>query len=253
MSDLIKSFVPEPSFTVISNNFRLTMKLQEKGAWKAIPMPHSLFSGGMDSAVCGGIEVLDDYTISKGNKIVSSTQAQLAKSGKSLKRKNESVLIEEVAGKKKKLASGFVVTDIQSHDDGKKSESRPKSKKKKKSKNKPAVDLSKFNQLFSRTESSPTVRDSVSLKPADKNSQAESLPVKKSETLTKKVKKTFSTEAIVDPQAARAVPVDVSEWKELFVCEEVLKALADRGFSQPTPIQRLSLPSALKGVFFVSI
>ena len=82
---------------------------------------------------------------------------------------------------------------------------------------------------------------------------AESLPVKKFETLTKKVKKTFSTEAIVDPQAARAAPVDVSEWKELFVCEEVLKALADRGFSQPTPIQRLSLPSALKGVFFVSI
>ena len=40
---------------------------------------------------------------------------------------------------------------------------------------------------------------------------------------------------------------DVSAWKELFVPEPVLRALKDLGFKEPTPIQRTTLPAAIKG------
>merc|ERR1719239_886611 len=40
---------------------------------------------------------------------------------------------------------------------------------------------------------------------------------------------------------------DVSEWKKLFVCEALVSALEKKGFKTPTPIQRLTLPAAIKG------
>lgn len=39
---------------------------------------------------------------------------------------------------------------------------------------------------------------------------------------------------------------DVSAWKDLFVPEPVLQALSYLGFSAPTPIQALALPSAIR-------
>ena len=42
-------------------------------------------------------------------------------------------------------------------------------------------------------------------------------------------------------------PVDVSAWKELFVPEPILDALKELGFQEPTPIQRQTLPAAIKG------
>ena len=39
---------------------------------------------------------------------------------------------------------------------------------------------------------------------------------------------------------------DVSEWKKLFVCEALVSALEKKGFKTPTPIQRLTLPAAIK-------
>ncbi|POI22124.1 hypothetical protein CIB84_014131 [Bambusicola thoracicus] len=39
---------------------------------------------------------------------------------------------------------------------------------------------------------------------------------------------------------------DVSAWKDLFVPQPVLKALSSLGFSAPTPIQALTLPSAIR-------
>lgn len=40
--------------------------------------------------------------------------------------------------------------------------------------------------------------------------------------------------------------IDMSEWKDLCVPEEVLKALQDQKFSKPTVIQRQALPSAIR-------
>ena len=38
----------------------------------------------------------------------------------------------------------------------------------------------------------------------------------------------------------------MSAWRNLFVPKEVLKGLAELGFSAPTPIQALVLPSAIR-------
>ncbi|XP_050719053.1 ATP-dependent RNA helicase DDX24-like [Eriocheir sinensis] len=47
-------------------------------------------------------------------------------------------------------------------------------------------------------------------------------------------------------QHGMAAKVDVSAWKEVFAPLPVLEALADLGFSQPTEIQKLVLPAAIK-------
>lgn len=41
-------------------------------------------------------------------------------------------------------------------------------------------------------------------------------------------------------------PSDMSAWKDLFIPEPVLQALRSLGFSDPTPIQALTLPSAIR-------
>lgn len=38
----------------------------------------------------------------------------------------------------------------------------------------------------------------------------------------------------------------MSAWKDLFVPPCVLKALAEQGFTEPTPIQTFALPSAIR-------
>ncbi|KFV42266.1 ATP-dependent RNA helicase DDX24, partial [Gavia stellata] len=59
---------------------------------------------------------------------------------------------------------------------------------------------------------------------------------------TKKVKN-WTTEVL---SASTDHKADVSAWKDLFVPEPVLQALSYLGFSAPTPIQALALPSAIR-------
>ncbi|NWI52224.1 DDX24 helicase, partial [Calyptomena viridis] len=73
-----------------------------------------------------------------------------------------------------------------------------------------------------------------------KTSQAqEALP---SVTASKKGKN-WTTEVL---SASTDQKADVSAWKDLFVPEPVLQALSYLGFSAPTPIQALALPSAIR-------
>ncbi|NXG67567.1 DDX24 helicase, partial [Hemiprocne comata] len=67
----------------------------------------------------------------------------------------------------------------------------------------------------------------------------EALP---SVTTSKKVKN-WTTEVL---SASTDHKADVSAWKDLFVPEPVLRALSCLGFSAPTPIQALALPSAIR-------
>ncbi|NXA08402.1 DDX24 helicase, partial [Sapayoa aenigma] len=74
----------------------------------------------------------------------------------------------------------------------------------------------------------------------NKASQAqEALP---SVTASKKGKN-WTTEVL---SASADQKADVSAWKDLFVPEPVLQALSCLGFSAPTPIQALALPSAIR-------
>lgn len=52
------------------------------------------------------------------------------------------------------------------------------------------------------------------------------------------------TEAVLDSRNDRTT--DVSAWKDLFVPTPVLNALSRLGFGSPTPIQALTLPSAIR-------
>merc|ERR1712013_923649 len=56
-----------------------------------------------------------------------------------------------------------------------------------------------------------------------------------------------SNTEVLDSKATEGGEEDVSEWKKLFVCEALVSALEKKGFKTPTPIQRLTLPAALKG------
>ncbi|XP_009952340.1 PREDICTED: ATP-dependent RNA helicase DDX24 [Leptosomus discolor] len=91
-------------------------------------------------------------------------------------------------------------------------------------------------------ESTSSTKDAPKKKkvPKTKTSQAqEALP---SVPSSKKVKN-WTTEVL---SASTDHKADVSAWKDLFVPEPVLQALSCLGFSAPTPIQALALPSAIR-------
>ncbi|KFP77795.1 ATP-dependent RNA helicase DDX24, partial [Acanthisitta chloris] len=92
------------------------------------------------------------------------------------------------------------------------------------------------------TESTSSRKDAPKKKKVTKNkaSQAqEALP----SLGTSKKGKNWTTEVL---SASADQKADVSAWKDLFVPEPVLQALSYLGFSAPTPIQALALPSAIR-------
>ncbi|KAM9191275.1 ATP-dependent RNA helicase DDX24 isoform 1-T1 [Mergus octosetaceus] len=79
-------------------------------------------------------------------------------------------------------------------------------------------------------------------KKVDKNKTSQDQEALPSVTTSKKLKN-WSTEVL---SASTDHKADVSAWKDLFVPKPVLKALSYLGFSAPTPIQALALPSAIR-------
>ncbi|KAI6067809.1 ATP-dependent RNA helicase DDX24 [Aix galericulata] len=79
-------------------------------------------------------------------------------------------------------------------------------------------------------------------KKVDNNKTSQDQEALPSVTTSKKLKN-WSTEVL---SASTDHKADVSAWKDLFVPKPVLKALSYLGFSAPTPIQALALPSAIR-------
>ncbi len=223
--------------------FQIAMKFKEIGAWESIPMPHSLFVGGGLDSVCGGIEVLSDYTVAAGNKILLGISKP---AGKPLKRKSDAEPPPTLPLKKKKPASSFTVTDISNPAESKVPQSKAKTKKKKKKNDKPAVDVSKLAQHLAKSAKTEAASPAVSAPPGEAAPITAKSAAKVEKSSQKGLKK------LPDKAEERVMAADVSEWRELFVCEEILRALAERGFSCPTPIQKLSLPAALQGTLLRS-
>merc|ERR1712013_740497 len=136
--------------------------------WKALPLSHTFYSaGGMDQAVCGGIEELTDYTLlSKGNKQGKVKRKTLSApplkgEGRMVevkKRKVDGDTGEEVLPKKSKKKNTFNVIDAEEEmeeksflrlsrsqvveeSDGDKTSKKKKKKNRKSAKNKPAINL----------------------------------------------------------------------------------------------------------------
>merc|ERR1712037_617588 len=152
------------------------MGLKAKARWKALPLSHTFYSaGGMDQAVCGGIEELTDYTLlSKGKKegkVKRKTLSAPPMKGEERmvevkKRKVEGDLAEEVSpSKKTKKRNTFNVVDVDEEEkdflklsrsqvveedgDG---AGKKKKKKRKSAKNKPAINLAALGGISSTVE-----------------------------------------------------------------------------------------------------
>ena len=140
---------------------------------------------------------------------------------------------EEIPAKKSKK-NVFTVTDtVEAKTTGTDGKTAKKNKKKNKVKNKPNINLAAITNIEKNTERKERVSEptEVQVKP----------PVKSSKK---------AAAGGVRSSQVEAASLDVSEmgeWRDLFVCEELLGSLAVRGFRSPTPIQRLTLPAALQG------
>ncbi|NXX73505.1 DDX24 helicase, partial [Urocolius indicus] len=225
--------------------FKSSFKFKEKGIkvigkWKTVPIDPNLFADEeFKDIVC--LEELTDY------KLVSSS-----KIGKVNERKRKVDTVSEEGNEEEEAP---VI---------------PPKKKKKKTKD-----------LRSKTDeiSDPTAAE-IDV-PVDKVAKCKEVvkvahgedhgyvveSTSSTKDVTKKTKKKVAKNKV--PQAREALPLvppskkvknwttevlcastdhkaDVSAWKDLFVPEPVLQALSCLGFSAPTPIQALALPSAIR-------
>jgi len=218
-------------------------------------MSHNFFAGDLEQAVCGGIEELTDYTlVVKGKK-----SGKLLKRKLSAKKSLHSDYIdngedcennEQASPCKKSKKNVFQVTDV---DENVKTDIIKKKKKKKVVK--PAINLSVFDDLAVKAEVNvePISNGKSDVGSVEKeNTKYDSGKVDenliKTKTVKKKKCKKSKEKTVIEVDTSSAVDVsEMGQWKDLFVCEEIVKALAEKGFKSPTPIQKLTLPASIQG------
>ncbi|XP_072284285.1 ATP-dependent RNA helicase DDX24 [Pyxicephalus adspersus] len=209
--------------------------IKVSGKWKPVSLDPSLFSDGkMEEIIC--FEELTDY------KLVKSSKELIATDKKRKRRASEEDLEQEDHGKRKK---------------------NKKSKKKLEVRKAKESDESELEEMFLGGEDDEDQEESM-------NDEADiELPVEETATQVPKKKKKKKkpkkkpTEIQVEPVVPKTLKktknwaagalsdgagknVDVSAWKDLCVPQPVLEALSYLGFSAPTPIQALALPSAIR-------
>ncbi|NXL23586.1 DDX24 helicase, partial [Setophaga kirtlandii] len=225
--------------------FRSSFKLKRKGIevvgeWKTVPIDPNLFAEEeFRDIVC--LEELTEYRLVSSSK-VGKVKEKKRKAESASEEGNEEVEEPLVPPKKKKKNK-----DLRSQTD------------KGNTPNAAEIDVlvdkeAKCNEIIEEeancedhghvTESMSSRRDTPKKKkkkvPKNKAFQAqEALP---SVATSKKVKN-WTTEVL---SASADQKADVSAWKDLFVPKPVLQALSSLGFSAPTPIQALALPSAIR-------
>uniref|UniRef100_A0A7M4EQT5 ATP-dependent RNA helicase n=1 Tax=Crocodylus porosus TaxID=8502 RepID=A0A7M4EQT5_CROPO len=216
------------------NKFRASFKSKRRGIkvvgkWKPVEIDPNLFADEqLGDLVC--FEELTDY------KLISSSKSGKEK-GK--KRKSDSVSEEEDStNQKKKRRKGKGLGTRTSKNDH--SEER--------------------DDTLTDHEDEP--KDTVTLTDSEENENKAETASGTEKTLKKKKKKKASAPQQAPPPAKSSKKVtnwttqvlsgssdqiaDVSAWKDLFVPKPVLQALSSLGFSAPTPIQALALPSAIR-------
>lgn len=208
------------------------------GEWKTVQIDPNLFAEEeFRDIVC--LEELTDYKLVSSSKVGKVKEKRKAESAS--EEGNEEVEEPVIPPKKKKKNK-----DLRSQTD------------KDNTRNAAEMDVlvakeAKCNEIIEEancedhgpvTESMSSRRDTPKKKkkkvPKTKAFQTqEALP---SVATSKKVKN-WTTEVLSTSTDQKA---DVSAWKDLFVPEPVLQALSYLGFSAPTPIQALALPSAIR-------
>lgn len=247
---------------------RLKRSIHVKGSWKAIELDPSVFSEeGLEGLVC--FEELTDYRLVEPEKAAKPTnEAEKAKKKRGKKRKateeeddGETEECErkeeapEPAKKKKNKKSAKKLSqpddkpvDVPQEDNCATEEAADDEPAEKKinsdpdAESKPAKKRKKKKKQ--KEEGSTTEEQSKK----DTPSEAQDEKPKKSveDKVTKKPKKQMKSWTNAALSGSDDKDADVSAWKDLFVPSPVLKALSSLGFSSPTAIQALALPSAIR-------
>merc|ERR1711971_676705 len=170
-----------------------------KARWKALPLSHTFYSaGGMDQAVCGGIEELTDYTLlSKGKKegkVKRKTLSAPPMKGdermvevKKRKVEGEPGVEEVLPAKKSKKKNTFNVVDVDQEmeekdflklsrsqvveEDGDGAGKKKKKKNRKSAKNKPAINLAALGGISTVKDKENLDEKRVELKEGSTKSQ----------------------------------------------------------------------------------
>ncbi|NXN27753.1 DDX24 helicase, partial [Nycticryphes semicollaris] len=220
--------------------FKSSFKLKQKGIevigkWKTVPIDPNLFADeDFGDIVC--LEELTEYKLvssSKVGKVKEKRKAESVSEGG-----NEEEEEPHVPPKKKKK-----IKDLRSKPDKSGDSSAAEIDVPVEEKSKEIIKVANCEDHGHVPESTSSTKDAPKKKKKkvakNKISQAqEALP----SVTTKKVKN-WTTEVL---SASTDHKADVSAWKDLFVPEAVLQALSHLGFSAPTPIQALALPSAIR-------
>ncbi|NWV15229.1 DDX24 helicase, partial [Ptilonorhynchus violaceus] len=224
--------------------FRSSFKLKQKGIevvgeWKTVQIDPNLFAEEeFRDIVC--LEELTEYKLVSSSK-VGKVKEKKRKAESASEEGNEEVEEPVVPPKKKKKNK-----DLRSQTD---KGNTPKAAEvgvlvDKKAKCNEIIEEENCEDQGQITESTSGRKDSPKKKkkkvPKTKASQAQE--TLSSVASSKKVKN-WTTDIL---SASADQKADVSAWKDLFVPEPVLQALSYLGFSAPTPIQALALPSAIR-------
>lgn len=258
----MKSKKMKPQGRLIKSRKR---NIQVKGKWKSIEIDPSLFAEeGMEGLVC--FEELTNYRLVDSEKAAVKATKEQEKGPKKKAQKRKASDVEtgdgeateasgETAETPKKKAKKKKVKKIKddstedTQEDDKEetkseleeqipaislqdSESKPnKKKKKKKSKQEPLNEPT--------TEEQPAQEATLE----DQAKELDKVPKSKPTKPPKEQIKNWTSAAL---SGCEDTSSDMSAWKDLYVPAPVLKALSSLGFSSPTPIQALALPSAIR-------
>ncbi|XP_054684046.1 ATP-dependent RNA helicase DDX24 [Grus americana] len=222
--------------------FNSSFKLKQKGIevigkWKSVQIDPNLFADeDFKDIVC--LEELTEY------KLVSSSKVGKVKEKK---RKAESISEEGnedeeapvVPPKKKKKSKDLRSKTDKSNDPTAVEMDVPVDKEVKCNK---VIEVANCEDHGHVSESTSSTKDAPKKKKVAKKKSSQAQETLPSVPTSKKVKN-WTTEVL---SASTDHKADVSAWKNLFVPEPVLQALSYLGFSAPTPIQALALPSAIR-------
>uniref|UniRef100_A0ACB8G612 Uncharacterized protein n=1 Tax=Sphaerodactylus townsendi TaxID=933632 RepID=A0ACB8G612_9SAUR len=210
------------------NKFKTPLKLKQKGIqvtgqWKPVEIDPNLFAdeqlGGL---VC--FEELTDYKLVASRKVGEETKTRKAVGEEE---DSETVKSESPVPKKKRKKEKNLGQEA-TEDSGLTTEDQP-------------TDWG--DTVASQAESDEGVETSLKQKPKKRKRKKKACSLQDVPTTTSKKAKSWTAEAL---SASPDVHVDMSAWKGLFVPQPVLRALGELGFSAPTPIQAMALPSAIR-------
>ncbi|NXI46103.1 DDX24 helicase, partial [Galbula dea] len=219
----------------LNSSFKLKQKgIEVIGRWKTVQIDPNLFADeDFGDIVC--LEELTEYKLVNSSKVGKVKEKRKAESVSEEGSEEEEAPVAPPKKKKKDLRSktdksknpNAAETDLLVDKEAKCNE---------------IVKVVNCEDLGHVAESPSSTKDAPKKKKVDKNKASQAQDALPSVHTSKKVKN-WTTEVLSSSTDHKA---DVSAWKDLFVPEPVLRALSCLGFSAPTPIQALALPSAIR-------